>query len=39
MKKKSITFNDVKIVSEPDGCYTGKQTNDLEQPIQDADDL
>lgn len=30
---------DKKIVTDPQGSYTGRGTDPLEQPVQDADDL
>ncbi len=39
MKKEQGTFQDRKIVSDPNGSYTGRPQDKTEKPIQDADDL
>ena len=39
MKEKDGTYYDPKIVTDPDGSYTGKPLYGDEKPIQDADDL
>ena len=39
MKERKLQFVDKKIVSDPDGSYTGRPVDDREKPIQDADDL
>lgn len=39
MREKKLTYLDTKIVSDPDGSYTGNPTDDEEKPVQDADDL
>ena len=40
MKKKvSVTFEDPRIITDPDGSYTGKPQDWDEVPVQDVDDL
>ena len=39
MKKERGTFQDKKIISDPNGSYTGKPQNKNEIPVQDADDV
>lgn len=39
MKRKKGTYSDPKIISDPEGSYTGIPMKETEQPIQDADDL
>ena len=39
MKKHNGTYQDAQIKTDPNGSYTGKPENELEKPIQDADDL
>lgn len=39
MKKTEGTFADKKIVTDPNGSYTGKPQDRKEKPVQDADDL
>lgn len=39
MKKNEGTFQDTKIVTDPNGSYTGRPQNKNEKPVQDADDL
>lgn len=38
-EKEHGTFTDEKIISDPNGSYTGKPENVNEHPVQDADDL
>ncbi len=37
--KKNGTYEDRKIETDPQGSYTGRPSNPLETPVQDADDL
>ena len=39
MKKNTGTFDDKKIITDPNGSYTGKPRDKNEKPVQDADDL
>ena len=39
MKKKSAMYLDTKIISDPDGSYTGQPLDAAELPMQDVDDL
>ncbi len=39
MKERTFKYQDEKIVSDPDGSYTGKPIDVGEKPIQDVDDL
>lgn len=39
MKKRSISYEDTNISTDPNGSYTGKPVNPEEKPVQDADDL
>ena len=38
-KNRSRTYDDPRIISDPDGSYTGKPKDRKETPVQDADDL
>ena len=38
-KKESGTFEDPRIITDPDGSYTGKPQDRDEVPVQDVDDL
>lgn len=39
MQKDKKAFDDPRIVSDPNGSYTGRPQEKYEKPIQDADDL
>ena len=39
LKKNTGTFSDEKIVTDPNGSYTGRPNDSTEKPVQDADDL
>lgn len=39
MKEIKGTYQDPMIQTDPQGSYTGKPENPMEQPVQDADDL
>lgn len=39
MRKERGSFQDMKIISDPNGSYTGDPTEKNEKPVQDADDL
>lgn len=39
MKKKTGTFTDHQIETDPNGSYTGRPQDRNEKPVQDADDL
>lgn len=38
-KGKAKNYRDHKIITDPNGSYTGRPVNIYEKPIQDADDL
>lgn len=39
LKKIKLAQKESPIITDPQGCYTGKPIEMTEQPIQDADDL
>ncbi len=39
MQKENVSYKDKKIISDPNGSYTGRPQNRDEMPVQDADDL
>ena len=39
MRGNPIVSDPAPIVTDPNGCYTGRPRDPLDRPIQDADDL
>lgn len=39
MQKEKGSFKDKRIISDPNGSYTGRPQDRYEIPVQDADDL
>ncbi len=39
MKDRKLSYLDPKIISDPNGSYTGRPADENEKPVQDADDL